>query len=140
MTAFTDYVNLELPKRIVLLTEESTGYVGDPNLAVNVKINNAPQGTQFIDNTAPTYRLYVKQQKLVSTSWAVVGSGSAPNHIYVATTGNDGNDGLNRQYPCCDAYTRVVATASGVTQLCHGAYCIGYLRLGAHSLSHARRL
>ena len=69
MGAFEDFINIEIPKRIVLLTQANTGYVGNPNLAVNAAINGAPQGTQFIDNTAPDYLLYVKQEQAVSTSW-----------------------------------------------------------------------
>jgi len=102
MTAFTDYVNLELPKRIVLFTEGNTGYTGDPNLAVNAVINNAPQGTQFIDNTGPSYQLYVKQQQAVSTSWVLAGTAGGASgslDVYISSAGNDSNDGLGAGTP-----------------------------------------
>lgn len=50
MTAFEDFVNLELPQRAVMLTFASTGYAGDPRLSVAPKINLAPIGTWFIDD------------------------------------------------------------------------------------------
>lgn len=76
MTAFTDYVNLELPKRTVLFTQLNTGYAGDPNVSVHPGINGAPQGSLFIDSTGPRYKFYVKQQQFVSASWEEIGSGS----------------------------------------------------------------
>lgn len=52
MTAFEDFVNLELPRRSALLTEAITGYDGDPNLgAAPAIIQGAPLGTWFYEET-----------------------------------------------------------------------------------------
>lgn len=117
MTAFSDYVNLELPRRIVLLTEGNTGYTGDPNLAVHAALNGAPQGTQFIDNTAPDYRVYTKQQQFVATSWVLIGAGAGavtvgPRDVYISSSGDDGDDGLTGGTPV-ESWARVWEVAEG---------------------------
>lgn len=93
MSAFEDFVNLELPKRPPMLTLANTSYDGDPNGGgAPVVVANAPAGTFFFRNTG--FILYLKDTSAPG-SWAVVGSGgggtgtTSPLTWRVETTGND---------------------------------------------------
>lgn len=73
MTAFEDFVNLELPKRATVLLSDEIGYTGDPNLAVNVTLNNAPEGRNYFwDKTNKA--LWLKAGP-TSTDWIEEGRG-----------------------------------------------------------------
>ena len=93
MSAFEDFVNLELPKRAPTLTLANTGFDGDPNAGgAPAVVQNSPQGTYFFRNTGSI--VYIKNTSAPGT-WAVVGSGGArvPTTAdltwHVETTGND---------------------------------------------------
>ncbi len=93
MSAFEDFVNLELPKRPVMLTLANTGYDNDPNGGgAPAVVQNSPQGTYFFRTTGSI--LYVKNTSAPG-SWAVVGSGGGGSEQTAAlawnvtTTGND---------------------------------------------------
>ena len=75
MSAFENFVSLELPKRPAMLTLGNTGYDNDPNggSAPGV-IQNSPQGTLFFRTTGNL--LYVKDAAAAGT-WALVGTGSS---------------------------------------------------------------
>jgi hypothetical protein len=93
MTAFTDFVNLELPRRPAILTFEITAYAGDPNLGPAI-LNGAPKGTFFLNNTDNV--LWTKQAAGATTWVPVATNGKTTSSLtyYVATTGSDTNDGL----------------------------------------------
>jgi hypothetical protein len=100
MTAFEDFVNLELPRRPTLLTNAITSYDGNPNLSVAAIINDSPHGTLFLEET--TGALWQKQTQADPLSWTPVADGSSAGlattgelHVYVdGTGGDDTNDGL----------------------------------------------
>lgn len=98
MSAFEDFVNLELPRRPTLLTQEITSYQGDPNAGGAPSIiQNSPKGTFYLNNSDAG--LWRKTTASVG-SWQLVGGGSkdettAPITYYVnGSSGNDANDGL----------------------------------------------
>lgn len=91
MSAFEDFVNLELPKRPPMLTLANTGFDSDPNGGgVPAVIANAPQGTFFFRQTGEI--LYIKESGSPGT-WAPVGASSdaqtAALTWNITTTGND---------------------------------------------------
>lgn len=73
MTAFENFVNLELPRRSAHLTVGIAGYDGDPNdVAAPAILKNSPQGTWYQRET-PAIVWYRKQigGAIGSTSWIV---------------------------------------------------------------------
>jgi hypothetical protein len=62
----------EVPQRAALLTVENTGYSGDPRLAVNQIINDAPKGTWYLGVIGADYTLWYKTVKTDSTAWEQV--------------------------------------------------------------------
>lgn len=92
MSAFEDFVNLELPKRPVMLTLGNTGFDGDPNGGgVPAVIANSPQGTFFFRQTGEI--LYIKESSSPGT-WSTVGSGGGSEQTAalqwnITTAGND---------------------------------------------------
>ena len=52
MTAFEDFVNLELPRRSTFLDKAITGHDADPNVGAPAIISGAPLGTWFREETA----------------------------------------------------------------------------------------
>lgn len=73
MSAFEDFVNLELPRRPAMLNLEITTYDGDPNGGTAPAIlNMAPKGTFFLQNTGEV--LWYKRTSAPG-SWIQVGSG-----------------------------------------------------------------
>lgn len=99
MSAFEDFVNLELPRRPVMLTQSITGFDGDPNTGgPPALVANAPLGSFFLRATGTV--LYKKNSSSPGT-WEIVGGGgtdtteTVDRTLYVdAATGNDSNDGL----------------------------------------------
>jgi hypothetical protein len=85
MTAFTDFVNLELPRRSALLTKAITGYDGNPNSSVLPAINNAPLGTWFYEETAQKW-------------WRKKSGGSADWVYFDISGGGGGTADLIRPY------------------------------------------
>jgi hypothetical protein len=84
MSQFEDFVNLELPQRAVMLTSANTsGYMGDPNLSGLAKMNYAPEGTWFIDDSSGN--LWQKLIQTNPTSWtnrsAGGGTSTDPNLV-----------------------------------------------------------
>lgn len=104
-TPFEDFLNLELPKRPVMLTTVSAAYDGDPNsLVAPAIIANSPQGTFYLRATGNV--LYKKNDAASGTWEAVSGGGTGGSGVltsdityYVATTGSDLNDGLTALTP-----------------------------------------
>lgn len=94
MSAFEDFVNLELPKRPPMLTPANTGFDGDPNGGgVPGVIANSPQGTFYFRTTGEI--LYLKESSTPGT-WTTVGTGgggqadqSAALAWNITTAGND---------------------------------------------------
>lgn len=74
MSAFEDFVNIELPQRAAMLTSANTGATGDPNASTLPKVKNAPKGTWFIDDV--TGDLWQKLEQSDPTSWTLRASGS----------------------------------------------------------------
>jgi hypothetical protein len=73
------YVNLELPRRTVLLTVTITGYDGDPNDGgAPAIINNAPVGTYYLQETPETM-----WRKNASGIW--IESEALPSPVVTAT-------------------------------------------------------
>lgn len=73
MSAFENFVNLELPKRPVMLSLANTGYDNDPNGGgAPAVVQNSPQGTFFFRTTGNL--VYIKNTSSPG-SWAAVGSG-----------------------------------------------------------------
>ena len=52
MGAFEDFVNAELPARLVRVLSGEVGFAGDPNVGAPTKVSSAPSGTVFVDETA----------------------------------------------------------------------------------------
>jgi len=74
VTAFEDFVNLELPQRAAMLTASNTGVTGDPNTSTLAKVKRAPEGAWFID--ALTGSLWQKLDQNDPLSWRQRASGS----------------------------------------------------------------
>ena len=90
MTAFEDFVNLELPRRPVMLTVANTGYDADPNAGgAPDTLKLAPIGSFYLQETPVT--IY---QKLTpgATGWVNVGGGAGgflPGSVLFADPGGD---------------------------------------------------
>jgi hypothetical protein len=120
MSAFTDFVTIELPLRPVLLTSGNTGYDGDPNDGgVPPVLSNSPLGTLYL--RASTGVLYQKQSATPGT-WLMVGGGggtglSADNRAMAASvTVADGD--LAVSTPLASTLSGWVAVVAG-GQGCH---------------------
>lgn len=73
MSAFEDFVTLELPKRPTMLTTANTGYDNNPNLGgAPAVISGSPTGTFYLRATGNV--LYKKNSSSAGT-WEVVGAG-----------------------------------------------------------------
>jgi len=104
MTAFEDFVNLELPRRRTLLTLGNTGgYDGDPNdVAAPAIIQGAPLGTWFRENTAGIW--WTKTE----TVWEETGAGGASVPSLMYQPGNGAN-GAGVFENWADLYTALLA-------------------------------
>lgn len=68
---FINFINVELPKRIVLL--HGSQYTGDPNLSSDPKVNYSPPGTFLMEyNTKELWR----KKDTDKSSWAKIGGGN----------------------------------------------------------------
>jgi hypothetical protein len=71
MSAFTDFVTLELPRRLAFLTVAITSYDGDPNdVSAPAILVNAPTGTEYEQET-PSAQLWNKD---ADGAWYVLGA------------------------------------------------------------------
>jgi hypothetical protein len=125
MTAFENYITDEMPRRPTLLTNTLVSYDGNPNLSSDSAVNDAPEGTLFIEETTG-----VLWQKLNSgaASWVVIGGGDALGlittgslHVYADGTGGDDNDdGLTVGTPkktlqaAIDVFPKIIAHDSSL--------------------------
>jgi len=100
MTAFEDFVNLELPRRSAHLTYEITGYDGDPNDgSAPAILQGSPKGTWFLQATGG---IWWRKKTSSADSWIVSNKDATYDvlHIYVrAVDGDDSNDGLTTSTP-----------------------------------------
>lgn len=71
MSAFEDFVNLELPKRAV--TIRGAVATGDPNASVEPEVVNAPTGTFYLQDEVSPKFLWLRSG-VASDSWIGVGS------------------------------------------------------------------
>jgi hypothetical protein len=86
MSAFEDFVNLELPRRPALLTYEITGYQGDPNDGgAPAILQGAPKGTFYLRNTD---QVLWRKAATGTTTWVVVG-GSGSSTWTAASPGSE---------------------------------------------------
>ena len=85
MSAFEDFVNLELPRRAALLTVAITGFDGDPNVGPPAIISGAPVGTYYQQETPVT--LWRKQPDL---SWKDEDAGGGGDVEDLTTAGGAG--------------------------------------------------
>lgn len=97
MSLFEDFVNLELPRRPVMLTSERCGgYTGDPNdISAPDLVKNAPKGTFYLRQSDLT--LWKKDSASPAT-WTAVGGGGgvaiyATEALLLADTPADGTIG-----------------------------------------------
>jgi hypothetical protein len=110
MSAFEDYVNLELPRRSTLLTKAITGYDDNPNLgAAPSTIDNAPVGTWFYEETA---NVWWRKRESAASTWTdttVSGGGGsftrieevfvpAPSQTIFTLSGTPGNPNDTSMY------------------------------------------
>lgn len=73
MSAFEDFVSLELPRRPVMLTAELCGYAGDPNdVGAPSIVQNSPKGTFYLRGSDNTLW---KKNLATPGSWEQVASG-----------------------------------------------------------------
>lgn len=73
MTAFEDFVNLELPRRSTFLTKAITSYDADPNLGgAPAILQGAPLGTWFYEETADKWW---RKKNATPTGWVDVSPG-----------------------------------------------------------------
>jgi len=71
MSAFTDFVTLELPRRLAFLTVDITSYDGDPNhVSAPAIFADAPTGTEYQQET-PSGQLWKKDP---DGAWYVLGA------------------------------------------------------------------
>jgi hypothetical protein len=95
MSAFEDFVNLELPRRRPLLTVAITGYDGDPNDGGAPDIlKNAPVGSWYLQETPVT--IYEKLTAGTAT-WTIPGAvsdhpGSGANSVQVGSGASAAGD------------------------------------------------
>lgn len=96
MTAFEDFVNLELPRRSAFLTYEITSYDGDPNDgSAPAILQGAPKGTWFLQQTGS---IYWRKRTSAADSWVIANLNETYEamDIYVrAADGNDSNPGTS---------------------------------------------
>ncbi len=103
------FVNLEMPRRPLMLTEAITGETGDPNFVTGKPlVNNAPGGSFFLDSVLKD--VYFKEDS-GSTSWVLVATGlitgsaaltksASTLDLFVRDAdGDDANDGLSTGAP-----------------------------------------
>lgn len=90
MTAFEDFVNLELPRRSAHLTKTITDWDADPNDGgAPAVVKNAPLGAWFREETAGVW------WRKTEGVWEAAGGGSGPQiatgdiTVTVSTAGND---------------------------------------------------
>lgn len=118
MTAFEDFVNAELPRRVAVLTPAMcSGYDGDPNdVAAPDILDNAPVGTHYFWENTSTF--YIKMSPGVGNWQALANAGDVnpePNTFYVnQVTGSDSNNGSYYEplQTATEAVTRIVAAAA----------------------------
>lgn len=96
MTAFEDFVNLELPRRSAFLTYEITSYDGDPNSgSAPAILQGAPKGTWFLQQTGS---IYWRKRTSAADSWVIsnIDATFEEMDIYVrASDGDDSNPGTS---------------------------------------------
>jgi len=95
MGAFEDFVYAEMPQRAVTI-RGATDATGDPNDSVLGKVNGAPPGTWYLQDDTTPKRIWQKKSS-ASDGWELVANGGATSAdftYYVASGGDDTNDGL----------------------------------------------
>lgn len=76
MSAYEDYVNLEMPRRSTLLTKVITGYDADPNLGgAPAILQEAPLGTWFYEEGGNTWW---RKRDAGATDWVDMTPGGGP--------------------------------------------------------------
>ena len=81
MSAFEDFVNLELPRRPVLLTPEIAGYDGDPNdSGAPAIVKYAPRGSFYIQSAvdSPLWRKGGSAVATWTSDYGGTGNGADP--------------------------------------------------------------
>lgn len=90
MSAFEDFVNLELPRRPTLLNYEITGYDGDPNGGgAPAIVQNSPKGTLFLQNTG--FILWIKRSGTAATWSSLVTFAQVQSALGLASSPVDFN-------------------------------------------------
>jgi hypothetical protein len=83
MTAFEDFVSIELPQRPVLI-KGATDATGDPNTSVIPKVVNAPMGTYYLQDDVDPKQLWQRNAPPPSGVWLPIAPTVAPpNDFYV---------------------------------------------------------
>lgn len=83
MTAFEDFVNLELPKRPVM-TKGAIDATGDPNVSILPQVTGAPIGTFYLQDDVTPRQLWQRIEPPPSGTWSpVTGAIPAPNQYHV---------------------------------------------------------
>jgi hypothetical protein len=115
MSAFEDFVNLELPQRPVMSTAANTGYDGDPNaVGAPSKIQNSPVGTFFIQYTAN--KLW--QKRGGPGTWEEIGGGGSglsylDRNLAALVTTTDGSLACSEHITQATVSSWVVVTVNG---------------------------
>jgi len=90
MTAFEDFVNLELPRRSAFLTYEITSYDGNPNSgSAPAALQGAPKGTWFLQQTGT---IFWRKRTSAANSWIIASINETYEEMDIYVRAADGSD------------------------------------------------